>query len=101
MDKHYCYCRPLNAGLASETGAVARKLGKLFDAIDVMKDGGIVSGAILDDLYAVWHKLKNGLETEGWTVSYMNGSLEGSNRAHVYPPGSPTGKKIRKWRDDQ
>ena len=56
-----------------DSGAVACKLGYLLDAIDT-------------------------LEADGWTISAMNGRLEGMNKMHVYPPGSPSGARIRKWR---
>lgn len=92
------YCKPLNAGLASETGAVARKLGRLLDALDVV-NSFIVRGDILDDLYALRQKIHDGLEGQGWTVSAMNGQLQGSDKMHVYPQGSKAGAKIRKWRD--
>lgn len=92
------YCRPLNAGLASETGAVARRLAAMFDALDSV-NSCIVAGSILDDIQDARRKVWDALEAEGWTVSYQTGKLEGSNRCHVYPPGSPSGKRIREDRE--
>lgn len=93
------YCKPLNAGLASETRAVTRTLGKMIDALDTI-NRNIVDGQIVDDLRAVREQIVDGLEDEGWTVSFCNGRLEGTNSAHVYPPDSPSGKRIRKWREE-
>lgn len=92
------YCRPWNAGLASETPAVARELARLFDALDCI-NSNVVEGAILDDVQNARRTIWDALEAEGWTVSYQTGQLEGSNRCHVYPPGSPSGKRIREDRE--
>ena len=94
------YCKPWNAGLASETPAVARKLGKMFDAMEVI-DRKLVDGDIVEDLRNAALAVREHLEAEGWTVSTMNGNLEGGNRWRVYPPGSPTGAKVRKWRESR
>lgn len=74
------YCKSWNAGLASETKAVCRKLGRLFDAIDAIS-GDIVGGAIRDDLLDFRHRLRERLLAEGWQVSY-----EGGDRMKVRPP---------------
>ena len=42
------YCKPHNAGLASETPAVARKLAAMFAAMDII-DHHLVEGEIVED----------------------------------------------------
>ena len=76
---------------------MARTLAKLFDAVDAL-DTHLVEGRILDDLRDARKKIRDGLEAEGWTVSYQTGQLKGSNRCHVYIPGSSAGARIRKDR---
>lgn len=94
------YCEPANAGLSSETAAVARRIGRLFDALDNEVSKLVVGShdRILQDIEAFRTKLRERLEAEGWTVGYTNGLFEPCDRCRVYPPGNPTGKKIRKWR---
>ena len=46
------YCKPWNAGLASETGAVCRRIGRLFDALDLELTSNVVDGPIVDDIRA-------------------------------------------------
>ena len=82
MDKPYC--KPLNAGLASETSAVCRRIGRLFATLDTELNAFIVSGQILDDVRAFRLQMITRLEAEGWTVSY-----DGGNRMKVRPPGHP------------
>ena len=95
------YCRPSNAGLNSQTSAVARKIGRLFDALDNEISAWVVGSqdGILADIEEARTKIREGLEAEGWTVGYTNGTLEASAKCRVYAPDSPTGKKIRKWRE--
>lgn len=92
------YCRPFNAGLNSETPAVARTIAKALTAM-LLVDNMLVEGQIVEDMRATYHKIVDGLEAEGWTVSCMNGNLEGTDRYNVYPPGSPAGARIRKYRE--
>ena len=94
------YCRPSNAGLQSETGAVARRLGKLVDALDNLITRWVVNddSRILGDIERLRSAIRDGLEAEGWIVGYTDGTLEPAGKCKVYPPGSPTGEKIRKWR---
>lgn len=94
------YCRPSNCGLNSQTSSVARRLGKLFDALDTLIDKQAVSSksGILSDIKEARDKIRDGLEAEGWTVGYTKGDLEASNKCRVYAPDSPTGEKILKWR---
>lgn len=88
------YCKPLEAGLASEGRAVARTLGKMFDAMDNVSSW-IVNGTITEDIQNARRRIRDQLEAEGWTVSYQNGQLQGTNHCNVYPPGSPAGARIR------
>lgn len=76
------YCRPWNAGLQSETGAVCRRLGRLLGALRDEINGNIVEGEILDDIRAFRLQLLRRLEAEGWTMSY-----DGGNRLKVRQPG--------------
>ena len=76
------YCKPLNAGLASETGAVCRRIGRLLTAIDTELNSCVVEGAILDDLRAFRRQLADRLEAEGWTFTY-----DGGDRLKVRQPG--------------
>jgi len=92
------YCKPWNAGLASETPAVARAIGKLFDALDSI-NANIVDGQILDDIQKARLTLMDRLEAEGWTVSYQTGQLKGSDNCHVYAPGSKAGERILQDRE--
>lgn len=92
------YCSPSNCGLSSEPQAVARQLAKLINSLDVVNRWN-VDGAIIDDIEHFRRQLKERLEADGWTVSAMNGRLEGSDRLHVYTPDSKTGKRIRKHRE--
>jgi hypothetical protein len=93
------YCHPWNAGLCSETSAVARKLAKSFDAMSLI-DSNIVRGEVAEDFRNARMAITEKLEAEGWTVSCMTGGLQPSDKIRVYPPGSPAGKKIRKWREE-
>lgn len=76
------YCKPHNAGLASETGAVCRRIGRLLTSLDEELNAFIVEGTILDDIRAFRFRIGARLEHEGWTFSY-----DGSNRMKVRPPG--------------
>lgn len=76
------YCRPWNAGLASETPAVCRRLGRLFTMLDTEITADLVEGQITKDIRAFRGQLQDKLEAEGWTMSY-----DGGNRMKVRPPG--------------
>ncbi len=76
------YCKPLNAGLASETSAVCRRLAKLVEGLDEHINGCVVDGAILDDILAFRLQVRAALEAEGWSMSYS-----GTDRLRVRPPG--------------
>lgn len=76
------YCRPWNAGLASETPAVCRRLGRLIAALHDEINANFVEGEICDDLRAFSYSLQTKLENEGWTFS-----SDGGNRLKVRQPG--------------
>ena len=95
------YCKPSNCGLSSEPSAVARRIGRLFDALDNHITKLVVGShdGIIADIETFRTKLREQLEAEGWTVGYTNGTLEATNKCRVYAPDSPTGKKVRAWRE--
>ena len=76
------YCKPWNAGLASETPAVCRRLGRLLTALDTEINSNICEGKIVNDLWNFRCDLVAKLEAEGWTMSY-----NGGNRLKVRAPG--------------
>ena len=76
------YCKPWNAGLASEDGAVARRIGRLLTALDTEINTHVVQGAIDDDIRAFRLDLCAKLEKDGWTFSY-----DGGDRVKVRYPG--------------
>jgi hypothetical protein len=98
------YCKPSEAGLASEESAVARRIGRLFDALDTEVNPLIVNGpkhhagqqmpigqesnGILDDLAAFRVVLIERLESEGWSLSYNGGNkmrVRGPNHKRPFP----------------
>lgn len=76
------YCDPWNAGLASETPAVCRRLGRLLQALHNEINSNIVRGAINDDLRNFSLQLQSKLENDGWSFSY-----DGGDRLKVRAPG--------------
>lgn len=76
------FCKPWNAGLASETPAVERRLGRLLTAMDTEINANIVEGAIVQWLHEKRFELVGLLEKEGWTMSY-----DGGDRLKVRAPG--------------
>ncbi len=76
------YCKPLNAGLASETGSVCRRLARLIEGLDEHITSCVVEGNILDDIRAFRLQIRAALEAEGWSMSY-----NGTDRLRVRPPG--------------
>jgi hypothetical protein len=76
------YCKPWNAGLASETSSVQRRIGRLLTALDTEINQNIVEGTILDDIRAFRLDMCEKLERDGWTFSY-----DGGNRMKVRAPG--------------
>lgn len=84
------YCKPWNTGLQSTSSAVARRLGRLFDALSDEITSNVVRGEIVEDIRRFRFDLLERLESEGWFGTY-----DGGNRFKVYPPGSPTGARKR------
>ncbi len=97
------YCKPSNAGLCSETPAVARRIGRLFDALDNEVSKLVVGShdGIVADIEEFRSTMRERLEAEGWIVGYTNGTLGATDKCRVYAPGSPAGAKIRKWRESR
>lgn len=85
------YCKPWNAGLASETSAVCKRLSRLLDALHNEVNQNIAEGAICDDLREFSFSLQTKLEAEGWTFSY-----DGGDKLKVREPGhkKPFKKRI-------
>lgn len=88
----YEYCCPLNAGLASKTDAVCRRIGRLMTALDNEINSWVVSGPITEDLRTFRFDLMRKLENDGFTLSY-----DGKNKMTVRPPGhaKPFARQIR------
>lgn len=76
------YCEPWNCGLASETTAVQRRLGRLLDALANEINSNIVKGDIEKDIRDFRISLIDKLQADGWTMSY-----DGGNRMKVRAPG--------------
>jgi hypothetical protein len=76
------YCKPWNAGLASETPAVCKRIGRLLTALDTEITSNVVDGVINDDIHTFRMDLMRKLEAEGWSLSY-----DGGNRMKVRQPG--------------
>jgi hypothetical protein len=76
------YCKPWNAGLASETPAVCRRISRLFDALDSEITSNVVQGHIVDEIRDFRYRLLTKLEAEGWSLSY-----DGGNKFKVRAPG--------------
>lgn len=75
------YCEPWNAGLASETPAVCRRLSRLLQSLRNEINSNIVQGSINDDLRNFSLQLQSKLENDGWSFSY-----QGGNRLKVRAP---------------
>lgn len=82
MPKPTGYCIPWNAGLASETGAVARRIGRLMTALDTEINSNIAQGDIVNHIRDFRLDMMTRLEAEGWSMSY-----DGGNRLKVRAPG--------------
>ena len=76
------YCVPWNAGLASETHAVCRRIGRLMMALDTEINSNIAQGEIVQHIRDFRLEMLERLEREGWTLSY-----DGGNRMKVRQPG--------------
>jgi hypothetical protein len=85
------YCEPWNAGLASETPAVCKRIGRLLTALDTEINSHVVQGDIIDHIREFRFELMTRLEAEGWTMSY-----DGGNAMKVRDPNHkrPFNKRI-------
>lgn len=66
-----CYCKPWNAGLASETKAVERRLARLLRALKDEVNDQIVKpgeGTVADAVYNFRCTVIENLRASGWTV---------------------------------
>lgn len=84
------YCTPWNAGLASESSAVAKRLARLVYALDQEITANVVSGKIVEDVHDLAVKIREKLDAEGWFFTY-----DGGDNLKCYPPDSKTGKAKR------
>lgn len=82
MTKTKAYCVPWNAGLASETPAVCRRIGRLMTALDTEINSNIAQGEIVQHIRDFRLQMLERLEREGWTLSY-----DGGNHMKVRQPG--------------
>ena len=76
------YCKPANAGLESSKKAVARRLARLLNSMYDEINGYVVEGKIIDDLISLRRKLNDGLEKDGWRVTWD----DNKHRWRVLPP---------------
>lgn len=90
MEKSKRYCEPWNAGLASSTPAVNRRLARLLDALGNEINSNVARGPIVEDIRALSVKIREGLEADGYFLTY-----DGGDRLKVYDPESRTGKAKR------
>jgi len=69
------YCKPWEAGLASEAQAVAKRIGELYDALDTINanlmDAG--PGTLVDDCWEFKMRVRDKLEAEGWRFKVGRG----------------------------
>lgn len=74
------FCKPYQAGLASSTQGVCKRLGRVLTALDCEINSNIVTpeSEILPALRMFRSQLVEGLEHEGWSMSY-----DGGNRCKV------------------
>ena len=81
--RHYLgltYAVPNEAGLASEAGAVGRRLGKLLDSLGDVNEWIIERGELTEDLWEMKVKLIERLKADGWRISIPKNSYK------VLPP---------------
>jgi hypothetical protein len=67
-ETNHKYCNPWNAGLASETKAVAKSLGKLLDELGQINNN-LVEGEIANEVYDFKASLIQKLRDDGWEVT--------------------------------
>jgi hypothetical protein len=76
------YCKPWNAGLASEPRAVGRTLGRLLDAIGEVNEN-LVEGQVIEDCRALKLCLLENLRADGWRITRRDAP---TYRWQVLPP---------------
>jgi len=84
---------------------VTIQLTQLLNAINTLDDAcrddcKDFTRSIAKDLLNFEEILIHKLEKAGWTVSYLNDKIENNFQHNVYPPDSPTGTKIRQFREN-
>lgn len=77
------FCKPQNAGLASATPAVEKRLGRLLTAMDTEINANIVNGTIVQWLHEKRFELVGLLEKEGNYVLDSLDKPEGVNYIQV------------------
>lgn len=95
MTKQKAYCVPWNCGLASETGAVCRRISRLMTALDTEINSNIAQGEIVNHVREFRFEMMQRLEAEGWSMSY-----DGGNRLKVRAPGHKKPFERRTLRKD-
>jgi hypothetical protein len=78
------YCNPNEAGLASTSRAVGRRLGRILDALDTEISWAVCSGDILEDVRDLAFKMREKLKAEGWRIT-----VNRHDRWQVLPPLPP------------
>lgn len=73
MTPKLSYCVPNEAGLASEAGAVGRRIARLLNALGDL-NRWICEGKLEQDCYDFRVKIIEQLRAEGWRVSMREGS---------------------------
>lgn len=67
------YCKPLDAGMESEPGAVAKRLERLLDALETEITANVVDGEILTGVNRLKYEMLTQLRAEGWAVRPLGG----------------------------
>lgn len=83
MEKHYLgleYCKPHEAGLASEARAVGNRLGELLDGLSAVNNFLIEPGELTDKLWRFKVELIDELTADGWVITVPK------NNYKVKPP---------------
>lgn len=81
--KHYLgleFCKPQEAGLASEARAVGKRLGELLDGLSDLNEFIIERGTLTEELWNFKVSLIDRLKADGWTVKVPK------NNYKVTPP---------------
>ena len=78
----HTYCKPWNAGLASATKAVEKRLGKLLDALsdeinsNICDNGDYNYESIVEDVFNFKLQLIEKLREDGWEVKVPKNSFK-------------------------